>query len=155
MKTVEIPEARKRIRLSFLISSLILIIIFAVTILPVSASGIEANREVSAGTAYAGKTFTVTVNISTDQYVEALTLDENLPEGWNMSIIESDGAVFQKMGTFKESTLEWIWVESLQAGEGKTVVYRVTVPSDIKPGNFTLSGNISAYSVSYVPVNGT
>lgn len=95
------------------------------------------------------------MNILTDQYVEALTLDENLPEGWNVSVIESDGATFQSTDTFKASTLEWIWVESLQAGEGKTVMYRVTVPSVIEPGNFTLSGNISAYSISPVPVNGT
>lgn len=154
MKTIEIPEVKKKIRFSYLISGLILILFFAATILPVSASGIEANREVSAGTAYAGETFIVTVNISTDQYVEALTLDENLPEGWNVSVIESDGATFQSTETFKESTLEWIWVESLQAGEGKTVVYSVTVPSVTEPENFTLSGNISAYSVSAIPVTG-
>jgi PGF-pre-PGF domain-containing protein len=154
MKTIETPEVKNRIRFSYLISGLILVIFFVAAILPVSASGIEANREVSSGTAYAGGTFTVTVNISTDQYVEALTLDENLPDGWNVSVVDSDGATFQSTGTFKESTLEWIWVESLQAGEGKTVVYRVTVPSVIEPGNFTFSGNISAYSVSAVPVTG-
>lgn len=155
MKTLEIPELKKRIRFSHLVSCLILILFFAATILPASASGIEANREVSAGTAYAGGTFTVTVNILTDQYVEALTLDENLPAGWSVSVVENDGATFQNTETFKESTLEWVWVESLQAGEGKTVVYRVIVPSVIEPGNFKLSGNVSAYSVSNVPVNGT
>ncbi|WP_410509110.1 PGF-pre-PGF domain-containing protein [Methanosarcina hadiensis] len=155
MKTIEIPEVKKRIRFSYLISGLILILFFAVIILPASASGIEANREVSAGTVYAGGTFTVTVNILTDQYVEALTLDENLPAGWNVSVIESDGAIFQNIETFKKSTQEWIWVQSLQAGEEKTVVYRVTVPSVIEPGNFMLSGNVSAYSVSSFPVNGT
>lgn len=154
MKTIETPEVKNRIRFSYLISGLILVIFFVAAILPVSASGIEANRKVSSGTAYAGGTFTVTVNISTGQYVEALTLDENLPDGWNVSVVESDGATFQSTGTFKESTLEWIWVESLQAGEGKTVVYNVTVPSVIEPGNFTFSGNISAYSVSSVPVTG-
>lgn len=155
MKTIETPEVKNRVRFTDLISGLILVIFFAVIILPVSASGIEASREVSAGTVYTGGTFTVTVNISTDQDVEALALDENLPDGWNVSVVDSAGATFQSTETFKESTLEWIWVESLQAGEGKTVVYRVTVPSVIEPGIFTLSGNISAYSVSAVPVTGT
>jgi len=96
----------------------------------------------------------VTVHIHTDQFVEAPTLDENLPDGWTISRLENDGAVFQTIETFKESTLEWIWVDSLQAGGERTVVYRVTVPSIIEPGNFTISGNISGYSVSAVPITG-
>ncbi|WP_082088245.1 MULTISPECIES: PGF-pre-PGF domain-containing protein [unclassified Methanosarcina] len=154
MKTIETLRVKNRIKISNFISGLILILFFAVTILPVSASEIEASREISAGTVYAGGTFTVTVHIWTDQYIEAPTLDENLPDGWNISIIESDGAVFQNTETFKESTLEWIWVEGLQPGRKKTVVYRVTVPSASEPGNFTISGNVSAYSISAVPVIG-
>lgn len=115
MKTIETLKVKNRIKISTIISSLILILFFAVTILPVSASGIEASREISAGTVYAGETFTVTVHIQTDQYIEAPALDENLPEGWDVTIIENDGATFQNSETFKASTLEWIWVESLQA----------------------------------------
>lgn len=154
MKPIETREVKNRIKISNFISGLILILFFAVTILPVSASGIEASREISAGTVYAGGTFTVTVHIQTDQDIEAPTLDENLPEGLSISIVENDGATFQNTETFKESTLEWIWVESLQAGGEKTVVYRVTVPSNAEPGNFTISGNVSAYSISAVPVTG-
>jgi PGF-pre-PGF domain-containing protein len=154
MKTIETLKVKNRIKISKLISGLIFILFLAVTLLPVSASGIEANREISAGTVYAGGTFTVTVHIRTDQYIEAPTLDENLSKGWNISRIENDGAAFQDADTFKESTLEWIWVESLQAGGEKTVVYSVTVPSTVEPGNLTISGNVSAYSVSAVPVTG-
>lgn len=130
------------------------VLFLAGTIIPASASGIEASREISAEKVYAGGNFTVTVHILTDQYIEALTLDENLPEEWTVSRTENDGATFQSTETFKESTLEWIWVESLQAGGEKTVVYRVTVPSVIEPGNFTISGNVSAYSVSAIPIAG-
>lgn len=154
MKTIETLKVKNRIKISNFISGFILILFFAVTILPVSASGIEASREISAGTVYAGGTFTVTVHIQTDQYIEAPTLDENLPEGLSISIVENAGATFQNTDTFKESTLEWIWVESLQAGGEKTVVYRVTVPSTAEPGNVTISGNVSAYSISAVPVTG-
>lgn len=155
MKTIETLKVKNRIKISKFISGLILVLFFVVAIIPVSASGIEANREISAGTVYAGGTFTVTVHILTDQYIEAPTLDENLSQEWNISRIKNDGAAFQNVETFKESTLEWIWVESLQAGGEKTVVYNVTVPSTIKPGNLTISGNVSAYSVSAVPVTGT
>jgi len=154
MKTIETLKIKNRIKISTFISGLVLILFFAITILPVSASGIEASREISAGTVYAGGTFTVTVHIQTDQYIEAPTLDENLPDGWDMTIIENDGAMFQNSETFKASTLEWTWVESLQAGGEKTVVYRVIVPSTAEPGNFTISGNVSAYSTSAVPVTG-
>jgi len=154
MKTIETLKVKNRRKISNFIAGLILILFFAVTILPVSASGIEASREISAGTVYAGGTFTVTVHIQTDQYIEALTLDENLPVGWDITIVDNDGATFQNSETFKKSTLEWIWVESLQAGGEKTVVYRVTAPSASEPGNFTISGNVSAYSISAVPVTG-
>ena len=154
MKTIENLKVKNWIKISNFISGLILILFFAVTILPVSASGIEASREISAGTVYAGGTFTVTVHIQTDQDIEAPTLDENLPVGWDITIVENDGATFQNSETFKKSTLEWVWVESLQAGGEKTVVYRVTVPSVSEPGNFTISGNVSAYSISAVPVTG-
>ncbi len=154
MKTIETLKIKNRIKISNFIAGLIFILFFAVTILPVSASGIEASREISAGTVYAGGTFTVTVHIQTDQDIEAPTLDENLPAGWDITTVENDGATFQNSETFKESTLEWIWVESLQAGGEKTVVYRVTAPSVAEPGNFTISGNVSAYSISAVPITG-
>jgi len=154
MKTIETLKVKNRIKSSSFISGLMLLLFFAVTILPVSAFGIEASREISAGTVYAGGTFTVTVHIEAAQYIEAPTLDENLPAGWDVTIIENDGATFQNSETFKASTLEWIWVESLQAGGEKTVVYRVTVPSTPEPGNFTISGSVSAYSFSAVPVTG-
>lgn len=158
MKTIELPEVKNRIKYSYLISGFILILFFIIAVVPVSASGIEANREISPGIAtgivYTGGNFTVTVNISTDQDIEALTLDENPPDGWNVSVVESAGATFQSIDTFKEATLEWIWVEGLQAGGNKTVVYRVTVPPSAVPGNFTFSGNISAYSVPAILVTG-
>ncbi len=154
MNLIKAFRNKSRIQLSGLISGFVLIILFAWTILPASAAGIEANREISAGTVNPGESFVVTVHIITDQDIEALTLDENLPEGWQVSQWENNGAVFQETSTFKASTLEWIWVENLSAGEEKTVVYNVTVPSNFKPENFTLSGRIYAYSVPVTPVEG-
>ncbi|AKB58155.1 PGF-pre-PGF domain-containing protein [Methanosarcina barkeri] len=154
MNLIKAFRNKSLIQLSGLISGFVLIILFAWIILPASAAGIEVNREISAGTVNPGESFAVTVHIITEQDIEALTLDENLPEGWQVSQWENNGAVFQKTSTFKASTLEWIWVENFSAGEEKTVVYNVTVPSNFEPGNFTLSGRISAYSVSATPVEG-
>lgn len=155
MNLIKAFRNKSRTKLSGLISSFALIVLFAWIILPTSAAGIEANREISAGTVNPGESFAVTVHIITDQDIEALVLDENLPEGWQVSEWENSGAIFQETSTFKASTLEWTWVENLSAGEEKTVVYNVTVPSNFMPGNFTLSGRISAYSVPAAPVEGS
>ncbi|HPS89875.1 MAG TPA: PGF-pre-PGF domain-containing protein, partial [Methanosarcina vacuolata] len=154
MNLIKAFRNKSRIELSGLISGFALIILFAWIILPASAAGIEANREISAEKVNSGESFAVTVHIITDQDIEALTLDENLPEGWQVSQWENNGAVFQETSTFKAFPLEWIWVEKLSSVEEKTVVYNVTVPSNSEPGNFTLSGRISAYSVPAVSVGG-
>jgi PGF-pre-PGF domain-containing protein len=154
MNIIKVFRIRDRIKFSGFISGIVLIFLLAWTILPVSAAGIGASREISAGTVYPGESFAVTVHIKADQDIEALTLDENLPEEWQVIQVENNGAVFQEISTFKESTPEWVWVENLSAGNEKTVVYNVTVPSNAEPGNFTIPGTISAYSVPAVPVEG-
>lgn len=154
MNIIKAFRTKSRIKLSGFISGFALIFLLAWAILPASAAGIEASREISAGTVYPGESFAVAVHIKADEDVEALTLDENLPGGWQVSQRENNGAAFQETSTFKALTLEWTWVENLSAGEEKTVVYNITVPSNSEPGNFTVSGRISAYSVPAAPVKG-
>ncbi len=84
MKSIDTLNVKNRTKISNIISGLALILFFVISIIPVSGAGIEASREFSAGTVYAGGTFTVTVHIHTDQFVEAPTLDENLPDGWTI-----------------------------------------------------------------------
>lgn len=155
MNILEIIRTKNWIKLSGFVTGFALIILLAGTVLPASAAGIEASREISSGTAYAGGSFTVTVHIKTDQQIEALVLDENLPDGWQVSQIENNGAVFQDTSTFKESSSEWIWVENLSAGAERNVTYQVTVPSYPEPGSYKISGRTSAYSISLAPVNGS
>lgn len=155
MNIVKLFRTRSKIKFSSFISGFILIFLLAWTILPASAAGMEASREFSARNVYPGESFAVTVHIKIDQNSEALTLNEDLPDGWQVSQLGNTVTAFQNSSTFKESTLEWIWTENLSAGEEKTIVYNVTVPSNSKPGNFTLSGNISAYSVPAAPVEGS
>ena len=154
MDIIKIVRTKNRIKLSYLISGFALIFLLAGTILPASA-GIGASRELSHGTVYAGGNFIVTVHIRADQQVEALTLNETLPEGWHLTQVGNDGATFQNISTFKESTQEWIWVENLSAGEEKTIMYEVNVPSTSKLGTSIISGTFSAYSIPPSPVGGS
>jgi PGF-pre-PGF domain-containing protein len=155
MNIIKAFMTKSRTKLSGFISGFALVFLLAWAILPASAAGIEASREISAGSVYPGESFVVAVHIKADQNVEALTLDEDLPGGWQVNQSENNGNESLEASTFKASTLEWVWVENLSAGEEKTVVYNVTVPSNSEPGNFTVSGRVSAYSVPAVPVEGS
>ncbi len=154
MSIIKILMTKSQSKFSGFISGFVLISLLAWAILPASAAGIEASREVSAEKVHAGESFTVTVHIKANHDVEALTLDEDLPDGWQVKQSENNRATFEGTSTFKASTLEWAWIENLSAGKERSVVYNVTVPSNSKPGNFTISGRISAYSVPAAPVEG-
>ena len=154
MSAIKIFRTKSRTKISGFISGFALIFLLAWAILPVSAAGLEANRVISAEAVYPGESFAVTVHIKANHDVEALTLDEDLPDGWQASQSENNGAAFEGTSTFKASTLEWVWIENLSTGKERTVVYNVTVPSNSKPGNFTISGRVSAYSIPATPVEG-
>ncbi|RXA20121.1 PGF-pre-PGF domain-containing protein [Methanosarcina sp. MSH10X1] len=155
MNITRVFRTKSRIKLSGFVSGLALIFLLVWMAFPASAAGIEANREISVGTVYPGESFVVTVHIKAEHELEALKLDEDLPDGWQADQLENDGTMFQNISTFKASTLEWIWVENLSAGKERTVVYNVTVPLNSQPGNFTISGAVSAYSVPAAPVEGS
>lgn len=154
MSIIKILRTKSQSKLSGFISCFVLISLLAWAILPASAAGIEASREVSAKTVYPGESFTVTIYIKANHDVEALTLDEDLPDGWQVKQSENNRAMFEGTSTFKASTLEWVWIDNLSAGKERSVVYNVTVPSNSKPGNVTISGRVSAYSVPATPVKG-
>jgi len=82
------------------------------------------------------------------EYAEAPVLDEDPPDSWEVEAIESAGA------TFKPTTVEWIWIGAWSAGDSKTVIYEVTVPSDAEPNTYLFAGRISAYGVGPFPVKG-
>jgi PGF-pre-PGF domain-containing protein len=155
MNFIRIVRNRNRNRISYLISGFALILLLAGTVLPASAAGVMASREISASKVNAGETFTVTVHLKADEHVEALTLHENLPGGWQLSRAGNDGAIFQDISTFKESTREWILVDNVSKGEEKTIAYNVVVPSTSKLGVTKISGTVSAYSIPAASVGGS
>ena len=154
MNIIRVFRTKSRIKLPGFVSGFALIFLLVWAVLPASAAEIEASREISAETVYPGESFVVTVHIKADHELGALVLDEDLPGGWNVNCSENNGTIFPEINFFKASTLEWIWIENLSAGEEKTVMYNVTVPLNSQPGNFSISGRVSAYSVPGVPVEG-
>jgi len=136
------------------ISSLLMIAIIAFSVMSLiaptatAAGEITATRDISDQTVNAGDTFTVTVEVTTNQDVTALALDEDLPSGWTVTEVDSAGAIF------KNSTNEWLWMAAIPSGTTKTVIYNVTVPSDAAETVYQITGNVSAYGVSPIAVGG-
>ena len=127
------------------------IVLFSVLVsaIPVMAAGeITAMRDISNQAVNLGDTVTVTVTVTANQEIEALALDEDLPDGWEVTRVSDDAAAF------KESTTEWIWTERLSAEVSKTVIYNVTVPSDAEEGTYYITGKVSAYKVNPIAVGG-
>ena len=82
-----------------------------------------------------GGSTNVTVNI-TSNMAQALSLQENIAEGWILTPISDDSSVF------KNSTNEWVWF-SVDAGVTKTVMYNITIPEDAPMGTYFINGSVS------------
>ena len=107
---------------------------------------ITVERDISPQKAPPGGTISVTVNITPKRDIFAPILDENPPEGWEVTPVENAGA------TFKPAEVKWLWTEMLPAGTTKKVIYEVKVPSDAEEGIYVITGNVSAHEVSPTPI---
>jgi PKD repeat protein len=97
----------------------------------------------------AGSSFQVTVTIRVNQMVSGLGLDEDPPEGWRVSSVEADGAIF------KGSEAQWLWTQTLHPGETLEVVYNVTVPRGTTARLFQLEGKVTSFSPRFaIPIPG-
>ena len=70
----------------------------------------------------AGSTFTVKVEIWADQDLYGVGLKEELPTGWKVIPIDSEGFYY------KPSSVEWVFPSKVPAGMVKTIIYQVEVP---------------------------
>ncbi|MFZ3166055.1 MAG: hypothetical protein WA130_00460, partial [Candidatus Methanoperedens sp.] len=93
-----------------------------------------------------GESTNVTVNISSSTS-QALSLQEIIPAGWNLTKISDDA------DAFKNSTNEWIWF-SVTPGVNKTVVYRLTAPSNATIGTYHINGTVITSSEVVAVVQG-
>ena len=109
---------------------------------------VVANRTISSYNVTPNSTFTIMVNITPDQYTKGIALDEDYPDGWNIISVDDNN------GTFKNSTVEWIWTSAMSGGETCTVTYNATVPGNITGGIYNMTGFTSACDVNSTEIGG-
>lgn len=107
------------------------------------ADPLGGSRTVSSNDVKAGSSFTVNLNFNANEFIEAPTFDENLPEDWDATVLNFDYFAFHK-----PSTNEFIWNKSMQNGDSVELAYKVVVPSDTNLQNYLLTGTASAYLIS-------
>ena len=83
-----------------------------------------------------GNSTLVSITVTNNE-TQSLILDEDIPANWTLTPVDNAGA------TFKPSEHKWLWSSvAFPAGETKTVVYNLTVPSDATAQDYYLSGVI-------------
>ena len=106
-------------------------------------------RNISNQTLTPGSTFTVilTTTVNTDN-TRTPGLSEDLPEGWNVTSVDSSGLLY------KASTSEWIGVKEMSIGDTILIKYNVTVPADALPQDYEITGFVSAFNVKPIRIEG-
>ncbi|HMB44830.1 MAG TPA: hypothetical protein VKL21_03310 [Candidatus Methanoperedens sp.] len=95
---------------------------------------INATREIERKSILPGESTNIIVRITSNAN-QALTLHENIPEGWNVTATSND------MNGFKNSTHEWV-LFNLIPGVPKTITYTLTSPGTISIGTYQINGTI-------------
>ena len=131
---------------SALAGLLIFFSVMAMATVPVLAQSASATRDIEVQTLAPGQSTNITVTI-TNNVSQGLSLDEDIPAGWNLTQVSDDA------NKFKNSTNEWVWF-SVGAGVTKTVIYNLEVPSDAIEDNYNIAGVISNASGEIDTVKG-
>ncbi len=112
---------------------------------------IITQRTITPTTVNPGDEVEVVVSLITNRTpsLTALTLDEDVPEGWQVSWTDDYlGA------TYKPSTNEWIWASSFPPGVPRIITYTVLIPDNATRGTYTISGSASGYQVDPITIDG-
>lgn len=97
----------------------------------------------------AGNKFRVRLETRAIKDLNGLVVAERLPQRWEVSPLESSGAVF------KIEAREWAFINKIQAGAFKVIVYEVTVPRDEPLGKLSFTGGVSSALPRFdVDING-
>jgi len=116
---------------------------------PVMADGeLSVIRDISEQMVEPGSTFTVTLTVTANEEVIAPALDEDIPDGWTVTEVDSNDMIY------KASTTEWILLDKMHAGESRTIIYNITVPDDAALQEYNITGKASAYDVDPIDVVG-
>ena len=108
---------------------------FGNNLIPPQASGVNAEREIEKESLSQGESTNITIRINSN-IIQALSLKESIPAGWNLTRISDDA------DGFKNNTNEWVW-SNVTPGITKTVIYAITAPTDATIGTYYINGTIS------------
>ena len=92
-----------------------------------------------------GGTVTVTVTIKAFTTLDGLTLHESIPSGWTLTPISQDRA------TFRADSDDWLFLETLQAGDVRVVQYTLSSPTTMAAGKDSDSVSINGLVASSSP----
>lgn len=97
-----------------------------------------------------GETFRVTLEIEINALINGMGVNENInesiPEGWTITPISNAGARFKELNT-PTKELQWVFLEVLEPGATRTVIYDVTVPHEmLQQGVFVFKGIVTSVS---------
>lgn len=104
------------------------------------ATASVATLNASVRTVRPGDSFTVTVSVDAKDGINGLLLSQQLPAGWTVKPVETQGAYF------KASENKWLW---LNAKGTVTLTYEVTVPANAAAGTYTIAGRAKAAVPSF------
>jgi hypothetical protein len=112
-----------------------------------STAGTAMCQRVLPGTAKAGEEFMVTVTFAApaDRF-HAIGLTDLAPHGWDVSVdVAWTEARAMVAHTPQPEMAAYIWAGPYAAGVEFTAVYKIKVPVDAQPGNYTFSGSLEYY----------
>jgi hypothetical protein len=99
----------------------------------------------------------VTITLTAREDIDSLALEEVIPEGWTLTSSNNDDGVF-KANLTDDTRYEWVWAETMTAGESRTIEYTLTLPSDEESGEYPVEGTASVFlgdeDVNDIPVVG-
>ncbi|WP_370575189.1 PGF-pre-PGF domain-containing protein [Methanomethylovorans sp.] len=122
---------------------LIHVILFSIPAL--AANEVTVSRTISEGTVTPGGTFTVNVNLTTNQEISILSLKETLPGGWLVTEVDSGQFIYSS------SNVDWTWADTtsnISSGTSDTITYSVKVPASTAVGTYAITGTVSGISSS-------
>ncbi len=119
-----------------LLTVVVVLLVFAASTPSAAADTITGDRKINPTCVNAGDTLRVTVDVTITDEVYGPVLNENIPMGWTVTVIDNAGAMFNADET------KWLW-SGVQTGT-KTVSYNVTIPVGTASGNYPLMGTVLA-----------
>jgi hypothetical protein len=88
----------------------------------------------------------VRVTVSARAAIRAVGLEETIPRGWQVEVVDAGNTISKKEGEY----LRFLWMNPIEPGEMWTITYRLYPSYGV--GSPTLAGSISGYAETRIKV---